>query len=231
MAPGPEPVGGERVAHRSTATSLVVFAIGYNLAHHNGLIGSTGAGGGTRLADWVDMLTPFVVVGPVLWFLWSRRVGPRNWLIAAVGSIVYVEGHGVHLAANSIDNVVADEAVSGRTLDIVHLWDEVVGHYVWYAGLAILIAVCAASARGRALGVPVPAMLIGGAVTGITWATNGLEGGTAVFSLVCASVAIVWAFRSEGGLRVALAAGGLVATGILVVYGVVQGGFPQPSSL
>lgn len=211
---------------------LLVFAVGYNVAHHNGLFGTASAGGGTRIADWIDLGTPFVVVVPLLWFLWSQPTGPRLWLVAAVGSIVYVEGHGIHLAANSISNDRQGMSVMiVSTNDVVHLWDEVVGHYLWYAGLAILVATCAASARGRSIGVRTPVLVVGGGVSGMTWATNGLEGGTAIASLSCAAVALVWALRSDGGLRSALVAGSVVALGILCVYGIVHGGFPQPSSL
>lgn len=231
MHTGVAPDGDDVTTHRrpGTTAALLVFVVGYNLAHHNGLIGSAGAVSGTRVADWVDLLTPLVVVLPLLCFLWAERVGKRAWLVAALGSIVYVEGHGIHLAANSVSNVVI--GAPEVTTDVVHLWDEVVGHYVWYAGLAIVIAVCASGVRGRSLGVASPVLAVGGAVTGVTWATNGLEGGTAVFSLTCALVALVWAVRSDGGLRLALVAGGVVAAGILGAYGVAHGGFPQPSSL
>ena len=220
-----------------SSVSLLVFVVGYNLAHHNGLIGSADAGGGTRIADWIDLLTPFVVVLPLSCFLWFSEVGPKAWLLAAIGSILYVEGHGIHLSANSISNVVADSVAvrstddAARLEDVVHLWDEVVGHYVWYAGLAVLVAVCAFSCRGRRLAVPTSASVIGGSVSGVTWATNGLEGGTAAASLTAAIVALVWAVRTDGGLRMALGAASVVAAVILGVYGIVHSGFPQPSSL
>lgn len=41
---------------------------------------------------------------------------------------MYASGHGIHLAANSIGNVSP-----GPT---ARLWDEVVGHCVWYATMA-----------------------------------------------------------------------------------------------
>ncbi len=226
-----ETLTDEGGADRSTAAALLVFAVGYNVAHHNGLIGATSAGGGTRVADWVDLLTPVVVVLPLLWFLWLQRAGGRSWLVAAVGSIVYVEGHGIHLSANSISNVAPAATTSEQALDVIHLWDEVVGHYVWFGGLAILLAVCAASVSGRQLNIPGPILAIGGAISGVTWATNGLEGGTAVASLGCAVVAVGWAARRRRGLGLALLAGGVVAVVILGGYGLVRGGFPQPSSL
>jgi hypothetical protein len=74
-------------------------------------------------------------------------------------------------------------------------------------------------------------LVVGGALCGVTWATNGLEGGTAVASLAVAVGALVPAIRRDGGLATALAAAGATATAILAVYGVAHGGFPQPSSL
>lgn len=66
---------------------------------------------------------------------------------------------------------------------------------------------------------------------GLTWATNGLEGGTAVFSLLCAVGAVALVDRERAGLSVALLAASTVAIIVLVAYGLAHGGFPQPSSL
>ncbi len=190
--------------------ALACFVVGYNVMHHNALFGSAEVGTNTRLADWIDLATPFAVLLPLLWFVRLQRPPARWWIAATVGSILYVEGHGIHLSANSIGNTAASSDTPQQTLDVIHLWDEVVGHYVWYLGLAVVIAACAASVRGRSLDVPVVALVVGGAACGLTWATNGLEGGTAVASLVAALAAIVLA---------------------LVGYAIRHGGFPQPSSL
>ncbi len=48
----------------------------------------------------------------------------------AIGAVVYVEGHGMHLAANWINN----ESPS----TIAHLWDEDIGHHVWYAETLVM---------------------------------------------------------------------------------------------
>jgi hypothetical protein len=192
--------------------------------HHNGLFGSAQIGHGTRFADWIDLATPFAVLLPLLGFMWSQRPPARFWVVAAVGSILYVEGHGIHLSANSIGNVA-------EASDAIHLWDEVVGHYAWYLGLAVVVAACAASARERDLHIPMAALVAGGALCGLTWATNGLEGGTAVASLAVAVGALVPTIRGHRGLAAALAAAGATASLILVAYGIRHGGFPQPSSL
>lgn len=215
---------------RSTASALALFVVGYSTGHHNSLVGSAAGPEGTRVADWIDLLTPFVVVLPLLWFLWGRQLQRRYLIPAAVGAIAYVEGHGIHLSANSIGNAAAADG-GGPADGTAHLWDEVVGHYVWYLGLAILLATCALAVRGQSVGIPAPALALGGALCGITWATNGLEGGTAVFSLACAIGSVALVDRRRAGLSVAVLAAAGVAVAVLLAYGLVHGGFPQPSSL
>jgi hypothetical protein len=228
IEPGGDDTDVQKVA---SAWALGFFLVGYNVMHHNGLFGSTELWSGTRLADWIDLATPPIVLLPLLSFLWIQRPGPRALLAAAIGSILYIEGHGIHLSANSIGHVVTSDGASERSVGIIHLWDEVVGHSVWYLGIAVVIASCAGSVRGRSLGIPTIALVVGGAVSGITWATNGLEGGTAVASLAAGCVAIVPTLRRDRGLAPALAADGCVAAIVPVGYAIRHGGFPQPSSL
>jgi hypothetical protein len=128
---------------------------------------------------------------------------------------VYVQGHGVHLAANSIGNERGD-------IPPIHLWDEVVGHWVWYAGAALLVGALSRAVRLR----PTPLALGLAAVTGLTWTTNALEGTTAVGSLLVAIGFAVTGWRR--GDRVLLVAFGTSAV-LLLAYGLWQGGFPAPS--
>lgn len=219
----------EETRSRATAWALGLFALGYNLAHHNSIVGAAAGPRGTRMADWIDLLTPFAVALPLLAFLSLQRPRRGLWILAAVGTILYGEGHGIHLSANSISNAAAPGGTSSQA-DVAHLWDEVVGHYLWYAGLALLASACALAVRGRPLGLPRPALLLGGAVCGVTWATNGLEGGTALFSLACSLAAGALIDRRRAGLSDAILAASAVATIVLVGYGLVHAGFPQPSS-
>lgn len=211
--------------------TLACFVAGYSVMHHSGFFGTASAGRGTRIADWIDLVTPFVVVLPLLAFLASQRPPLRWWVVAAIGSVLYVQGHGIHLAANSVSNVKSGGPADPGVIDAVHVWDEVVGHYVWYVGLAVVVAACAASVHARTVSIPTPVLVVGGAVCGVTWATNGLEGGTAVLSLALAAVAVIPVLRHGRGLSPALAAAGVTACVILGVYGLWHTGFPQPSSL
>src|SRR4029078_4545851 len=109
-----------------------------------------------------------------------------TYLWFAVGSWLYTTGHGIHLSANSIGNVAPGETA--------HLWDEQVGHWLWYAGVAVVAATLAVTMTSR----PTPhnglAWLLSGA-GGVTWGTNALGGELGWGGLALAVVAVVWGVR------------------------------------
>ena len=210
----------------ATSRWLVAFGVAIVVGQHLGALpgGLGSAGGATLWVDWIDLLTPYAVVGTALAALASAGTTPRGWLLAGVGAIAYVQGHGLHLAANSIGNARGDAAP-------VHLWDEVMGHWVWYAGLALLLVALVPAARDAGVRAPVLGLLLAAGV-GSTWATNALEGGTAVASLAVAVGLSVWGWRlrAHGTGRLLLAAF-LLAVLVLGGWGLLQGGFPAPSEV
>jgi hypothetical protein len=119
---------------------------------------------------------------------------------------------------------------SGSATNLVHLWDEVVGHYIWYLGFVIVAGAVIGALRTVEL-EPGWVGVVGGLIVGSTWATNGLEGGTAVFSLVVASMALAYGWQFRQGIGQAVLASGMGAAVILVGYGLLHSGFPQPSAL
>lgn len=143
---------------------VVAWAVAYSLLHHLGALpGGLGtAGGGTQWVDWVDLAVPYLVVGPALAALAFAGADRRAWVPGLAGAVAYASGHGIHLAANSISNERGDAAP-------VHLWDEVVGHGIWYAGVALLVV---ALARAVPLRRVVPVGWLLAACVGVTWATN-----------------------------------------------------------
>ena len=202
---------------------LAVWALAYNVLHHLGALpGGLGAAGGeTRWVDWLTLLTPYAVVGSALVALRAAATDRRGWTIALLGAASYVQGHGINLAANSISNARGDQAPT-------HLWDEVVGHWLWYAGVALLVV-----ALARAVDVDArPTGLVLAIVTGMTWTTNALEGTTAVGSLAVAIALAGWGWRrrAEGAGWLLLAAFGTSAA-LLTAYGLWHTGFPAPSQL
>ena len=199
----------------------VVWALAYNVLHHLGALpgGLGSAGGGTRWVDWLTLLTPYAVVGSALAALHAAGTDRRGWTTALVGGALYVQGHGINLAANSVSNARGDGAPT-------HLWDEVVGHWLWYAGVALLVV-----ALARAVDATVsPTTVLLAVATGATWTTNALEGTTAVGSLAVAAALAVqgWRRRTDGtGVLLLIAFG--TSTALLAAYGLVHLGFPAPS--
>src|SRR5262245_42542804 len=87
---------------------LALTAIAHPLTHHTGVgLAWLGTVGDTRWADWIDILTPYAVLLPAAAALRAARTGPRIWTLYLLGAITYVEGHGIHLAANSVGNHTA----------------------------------------------------------------------------------------------------------------------------
>lgn len=126
------------------ARAFAVTMLAYGVLHHVGTLPSSfEMMGSTRWTDWLDVLTPYAVLLPAAVTLLSAGAWLRRWAVYLVGAVMYADGHGIHLAANSIGRTAPGPAV--------HLWDEVVGHYVWYAGWILVLAALTAVLARRAL--------------------------------------------------------------------------------
>lgn len=202
---------------------VTAFALSVGVFHHVGTIAKPlGSIGDADWADWIDLAVPFVVVGCAAMVLRRGRADPSSWALFAVGAVMYTQGHGIHLAANSIGNVAPS--------DRVHLWDEVVGHYIWYAGWVVVVI-----ALGRALLTSESARgfawYLVAALYGLTWMTNTVEGGTPILGLVVAIAFTGWGWvhRDRAGRQMFAAYG--LALVLLAGFGSWQGGFPQFTEL
>jgi hypothetical protein len=202
---------------------LAAFSLAVVVGHHLGTaLGWLGGPGSTRWADWVDLAVPYAVVGCAAAALGAVTAHRREWLVLGAFSLLYTQGHGIHLAANSIGNV--------EPSDVVHLWDETVGHWLWYAGLAGIVAALAlavgrAPAPPRAWSVPLAAAF------GLTIFTNSVEGGTAALGIVSGVVFTAWGVRARGRAAEVLVPAYALALVGLVAWGAYWRGFPQFSEL
>ena len=187
--------------------ALALTALAYAVTHHLGLLpGGLGGGPeGTRWADWLDLVVPWLVLVPAAATVHAADASRRTWVLLGAGAVAYASGHGIHLAANSVGN-----ADPGRT---AHLWDEVVGHYVWFAGVALVVAALVSTMRGR----PRPPALgyVLAVACGLTWASNAVGGGTVWFSLLVAIVAAGAGWRARRELGVVLLVGFVPAVVVL----------------
>jgi hypothetical protein len=202
---------------------LALSAVLYGTVHHQGtaLSGLGTTVNETRWADWIDLATPYVVLLPVAAALHGLAADRIAWAFYLVGATTYVEGHGIHLSANSIGNVSPSP--------LAHMWDERVGHHLWSAGAVLVVLAIARAAHDKP--APHPAAYLLAALVGVTFFTNAVEGSMAAFGLVASAflTLVGWTHR-KGFDRMILAAYGLAFL-LLVGFGVWQGGYPEFTEL
>jgi hypothetical protein len=192
-----------------------------------------GTVGETRVADWVDLLTPYAVLGCAAMVLVRAEASRAHWVLFGVGGITFALGKGLHLAANSVSNV-ADVVVAKAS--IVHLWDEVVSHYIWYTGLFLVLAAMGWALRTQEFRVGAVDIVVA-LLVAVTLVNTYIEGGTPWLGLAFLTVGLVCGFlwRPAAVSRLLLVVGG-VGMLLLVGWGVywlaADGStFPQFSEL
>ena len=173
--------------------------------------------GETRVADWVDLLTPFAILGCAAMVLVRAGASRDQWVLLGLGGITFTLGHGLHLAANSISNV-ADVVVAKAP--IVHLWDEVVSHYIWYTGLFLVMAAVGWALRDqefRVGGIDVVVALL----VAVTLVNTYIEGGVPWLGLAFLAAGVIGGvlWRPAAVSRLLLVVGG-VGLVLLVGWGV-----------
>lgn len=99
--------------------------------------------------DTIDILTPLVLI-PVYWMMFKgvthSKAGLADEIAFMIMSAFWAAGQGMHLSANSINNLIGHLAKQGSNVigtDIYHLtyfYDEYLGHYLWHIGVLGLAA-------------------------------------------------------------------------------------------
>ena len=192
-----------------------------------------GSIGSTRVADWIDLLTPFAVLGCAAMVLLRAGADLRQWALFACGGVMFTLGKGLHIAANSVSNV--DDAAVAEA-PIVHLWDEVASHYIWYSGLFLLLAALALTLRdheGRLNGLGA----VAGVLVAVTLVNAYIEGGTPwlgmAFLFAAVVTGVLWRPAPPSSLLLIVGGFGLALLAAWGVYWYVADGtvFPQFSEL
>ena len=102
--------------------------------------------------DTIDILTPLVLI-PIYWLMFRTIIqdptDSGREIFFMVMAAFWVLGQGMHLSANSINNLIGilanNDVVDVTTNDVYHLtyfYDEYLGHYLWHigvVGLAVLL--------------------------------------------------------------------------------------------
>lgn len=93
-------------------------------------------------ADVFDIVTPLVLI-PLYWLLFwnvsNEAPGLKGTIIFLIFAAFCVEGHGMHLGANSIGHWL--NGIEGTDIyNVDYFYDEVLGHYLWHFGIIGLSA-------------------------------------------------------------------------------------------
>jgi len=180
--------------------------------------------------DWIDLLTPLAVAGSSAGLIVAFGI-PRGAAIVALGAaLLYVHGHGVHLAANSIHN----EDPVGRAEEVAYFWDERFSHIealIGWFGLvgAFCLAELAAPARATRTGILVAAAV----VLGWAFFVSTVEGQTWPLELLTTALFTGWMLRlrrrgqAAGRLLTAATAAFAIGGLLIGVWAVINGGVPE----
>jgi len=198
---------------------------------------------GIELGDALDIVTPFAVFG-LVWLLVRRTVGEVRGaaaLVLLLIAVIWSQGQGMHLASNSIGHQFS-ESEGGAAFDLVHFYDEVLSHYVWWVAiLALPVYLLVLMFRDRTLssgGSPLAA-LPAAAVFGSIMGVDALESAVVPMALPAfAAIAglATYLFGSAPRLRgvelfAFTGASAVIALGVLLGWGVYYGGWPEPSDV
>jgi hypothetical protein len=204
----------------SAGGALLAFSAVFLVFHHLPSLAGETAG------DWVDLVTPFAVVAASVLLL-GRRAPGYALAVAALGAVLYVDGHGIHLAANSIGH----EELTGDAEDVTHFWDETWGHAEWHLGWFLLIVAFCLAERARLVRVAKPLAALGALVLGWTLFTSTVEGGTWWLELAATALFVPWALVARRPLLSAFAAAFGLAALLIGVWALWHGGVPQFSEV
>jgi hypothetical protein len=204
---------------------------------------------GYPLMSWGDLLdiaTPLALM-PLYWVLFTDAGRVHRTLALALAFAVlaalWAEGHGIHLSANSIDNLLGRGSAGASAPEVhtlVHFYDEVLAHYLWHLGIISMsiLLLAAPVGVGEVASAPRWGIITVSAVAyGFTYFAAVEEGGTVPLGLPAAFLIVVWLlFRKRAAIRTQnLVAFFFLAYAfallLFVAWFARWGGFPQFSDL
>lgn len=195
-----------------------------------------------KLGDVFDLLAPLILI-PLYWLLFQvgqeKRPNLREGLAFMVLAAFWVQGQGMHLAANSIGHLLEDMTGSDATI-LTSFYDEVLSHYFWHLGVLGLSALLLIrqwqnpfTDERASLGL----LLLAGIIHGLTFFVIVIEGGTALlgipFALIVVVLGLVWGRNKlrEQPLLFFFLVSYIVAMLFFVGWGLYWGGLPEFSEL
>jgi hypothetical protein len=154
-------------------------------------------------AQAVDLITPFAVVGCAAALLIGLGAAGAPLVLGLVAAILYVDGHGIHLAANSIAGAQPD----GAARRLAYFWDG----------------------RRELVSKALPALTA--ALLGWTFFTSTVEGQSWWLLLAVAPGFVAWALRARRPVVVTAAVSYALAAALIGAWALLNGGVPQFSEV
>lgn len=198
--------------------AFLAFAVAVAAFHHLPTIEELDVG--TAL----DLLTPLAVVGAAATLLLAADAPRPPLAVAFVAALLYVDGHGIHLAANDI----RDHGILGQGADRAYFWDEQLGHIEWHLGwFGLLLAFCLAERARPGIVRGGPTASIAVLPLGFTLFSSSVEGQTWPLMLAAGLGFGAWAAVARRPLLVRCGAAFGLATLLVAGWAVWQGGVPE----
>lgn len=199
--------------------------------------------------DVLDLLTPLVLI-PIYWLLFKQTArddaGLLEEIIFMLLAVFWVSGQGMHLAANSIDNLIEalarNQVMDIKTTDIYRLTyflDEHLSHYIWHIGIIGLAALLIYRDWRRPADYPTQwwSTILAGLLYGFLLFSIFLEGQTVMlglpFCVIISLLVLIWGCRQLAHKPILsfFFIACVVATLFLVGWGLYWSGFPQFSDV
>jgi hypothetical protein len=185
------------------------------------------------LQEAADLLTPLVVI-PLAWLVFDLAggLGRRGLVAFLVVAALWVEGQGIHLAANAIGDAFSHDAAEAFYQTVpgdLDLWlDETLSHWMWHAAwVALGILMLAAATRGTVVPPDRTSVtaVVAGLVHGATFFLVSVEGVTTLLGIPASILVLAWCLAAgrRGLLRQPVVTFFLVSTVVTLLGYVVWG--------
>jgi hypothetical protein len=161
----------------------------------------------------------------------------------AVGFILFVNGHGLHLAANSIARLL-ENSQGSELYKATYLFDEVISHFMWDCGVFLVslgLIILAFKLSSKPLTAKsIIFLILGACLYGFTFTVNGIEGQTVVFSFPASGVGFLLALflyfkqtrkKRQNSLLLFFISAYFLSLLLFAYWGISRPGFPEFSEL
>jgi hypothetical protein len=191
--------------------------------------------------DVLDLFTPLVLL-PLYWLLYlldrTSKPSTIEGIVFVTMAAIWAEGHGMHLAANSIGHLFAIR--EGDLYELTNVFDEVLSHYFWHVGilgLSTILIVRQSRNPMKNESTSVWVVAFAALIYGFTYFLIIIEGGTAPLGIPYAVLVIIAVIlRARRDLKKQpltrfFFVGSLVAVILFLIWGLYWGALPEFSEL